>query len=73
MNFIKNNSFIVSLIAFCVLLTFFALVGEEDEEAVIVIHQGDTLWSLAAKYKGDIPHEQWIASVMDANNLHKVY
>lgn len=71
MNFIKNNSFILSIIAITALLTFFACMtlGNEEENAIIIIHKGDTLWSLADQYKGNIPHEQWISSVMDANGL----
>lgn len=73
MNFIKNNSFILSIIALSAIL---ALIGglslsKEENHATIVIHQGDTLWTLADRYRGDLPHEQWIASVMDANDLQQ--
>ncbi|MFC4411025.1 LysM peptidoglycan-binding domain-containing protein [Chungangia koreensis] len=72
MNFIKNNSFILSIIALSAILTLIAglVMGEEEPNKTIVIHQGDTLWTLAEQYKGDLPHEEWIASVMDANDLH---
>ena len=73
MNFIKNNSFIISIIALSAILSLIAglFLSEEEEHATIVVHQGDTLWTLAEQYKGDLPHEQWIASVMDANDLHQ--
>jgi LysM repeat protein len=72
MNFIRNNSFILSIIALSAILTLIAglVIGEEESHKTIVIHQGDTLWTLAEQYKGDLPREEWITSVMDANDLH---
>lgn len=73
MNWIKNNPFIsllVGVIFSCTL--FFVLFAVEQEESYneIFIHDGDTLWTLSDKYRGNTPKQDWISEVMLANNLN---
>lgn len=73
MNWVKNNPFIsllVGVIFSCTL--FFVLFAVEQEESYneIFIQDGDTLWTLSDKYRGNTPKQDWISEVMLANNLN---
>ena len=73
MNWVKNNPFIsllVGVIFSCTL--FFVLFAVEQEESYneIFIYDGDTLWTLSDKYRGNTPKQDWISEVMLTNNLN---
>jgi LysM repeat protein len=72
MNWIKKNQFISLLIGVIIGCTlFFAIFTVEQEESYneIYIKDGDTLWTLSDRYRGDLPNHEWISEVMVANNL----
>lgn len=72
MNCVKNNPFITLLIGVTLSCTlFFVLFSVEEEHSYneIYIENGDTLWTLSDKYRGETPKQEWISEVMLANNL----
>ena len=73
MNWIKNNQFISLLIGvtFCCTLFFVHFnVSHEESYNEIYINDGDTLWTLSEKYRGNTPKQDWISEVMAVNNLN---
>ena len=73
MNWFKNNTFISLLLGVILSCTlFFVLTANEQEEShnEIFIKDGDTLWTLSDKYRGNTPKQDWISEVMLANNLN---
>lgn len=73
MNWFKNNPFISLLLGVILSCTlFFVLTANEQEEShnEIFIKDGDTLWTLSDKYRGNTPKQDWISEVMLANNLN---
>lgn len=69
---IRRNSFIVLLFSFVLLLSFVTILSHNSEKmdvSYIHIEQGDTLWSLAESYSGNIPHQEWIETIMETNDL----
>lgn len=47
------------------------ITSQTNESNVeITVQSGDTLWTLSEKYKGNLPHSEWITAVMNANNLN---
>jgi len=72
MTYVKNNPFISLLtgVIFCCTLTFLLFsVEEEHTYNEIYINNGDTLWTLSDKYRGNTPNQDWISEVMLANKL----
>lgn len=67
----KNNYIFVLLTVFLiiVMLIFITDQGDTTYENIEVKH-GDTLWTLAEKYRGNISHNDWIAKVKGENNLN---
>ncbi|MFD1928618.1 LysM peptidoglycan-binding domain-containing protein [Sporosarcina siberiensis] len=71
MTFIKNNSYLLLVIALCITFTFIGTnkIGSEPAFEEIIISEGDTLWGLSVYYSENTPKKQWIQKVMDLNNL----
>lgn len=72
MAFIRKNSFIIFLLSFVLVLSFGNILSHKSTQtnvSYVDIEEGDTLWSLAASYSGNVPHLEWIEEVMDANGL----
>ena len=74
MEWLKNNHYIILLCGlFMLLFTIFAWRAPDDVTFnEITIAHGDTLWSLAAQYRGNMSSERWIEIVMIENNLENV-
>ena len=73
MNWIKNNQFVSLLIAVTFASTLFFVLGSVNQEESyneIYIKDGDTLWTLSEKYRGNTPKQDWISEVMIVNNLN---
>ncbi|RXH52934.1 LysM peptidoglycan-binding domain-containing protein [Kurthia gibsonii] len=71
MKWIKNN---VMVICFSVVVLLF--VGNVVRDTIAKTHvteiritEGDTLWSLAQKYSGDMKPQKWMNQVINENNL----
>ncbi|GED18438.1 MULTISPECIES: cell division suppressor protein YneA [Kurthia] len=71
MKWIKNN---VMVICFSVVVLLF--VGNVVRDTIAKTHvteiritEGDTLWSLAQKYSGDMKPQKWMNQVINQNNL----
>ncbi|MFC5558761.1 LysM peptidoglycan-binding domain-containing protein [Ureibacillus thermophilus] len=58
--------FIVSLL----IIAYIFITDEDFSYEQITIQEGDTLWTLADRYKGDMTKEQWIRLVTAENNLN---
>lgn len=71
MTWLKKNNYIVLLFGVFVLLFTIYTWKTPDNLAYeqIQIEHGDTLWSLAEKYRGQMSSEQWIEIVMVENDL----
>lgn len=67
----KNNYIFVLLTVFFIIVMFILITdhGDTTYEKIEVEH-GDTLWTLAEKYRGNISHNDWIAKVKGENNLN---
>ncbi|WP_342509621.1 LysM peptidoglycan-binding domain-containing protein [Sporosarcina sp. FSL K6-2383] len=74
MTFIKNNSYILLLIALCM---GFAIIGttkslKEHTITEITVMEGDTLWGLALHHAENTSKDQWMKEVMRLNDLPTV-
>lgn len=73
MNWVKNNSFIsllLGIIFSCTLCFVIFAIEKEESFNEILILEGDTLWTLSDKYRGNTPKQDWITEVMITNNLN---
>ncbi|MGB5947352.1 cell division suppressor protein YneA [Paenisporosarcina sp.] len=73
MNWFKNNPFIsllIGVIFSCALVFVLGVAEQEESHNEIFIKDGDTLWTLSDKYRGNTPKQDWISEVMLANNLN---
>lgn len=73
MSWIENNRSLIKVL----LLAFIFIVGYliiTDHDVAtygkVEVQHGDTLWSLAEKYKGSMSTTEWIQAVKKENNLH---
>lgn len=71
MTFVKNNSYLLLIIALCITFSFIGTkqIGSEPAFEEIIISEGDTLWGLSVYHSEDMPKKQWIQKVMQLNNL----
>lgn len=70
MNSLQKYNYIKIL--FAVTLFIVAYIYITDDKTTyeqITVQQGDTLWSLAERYKGNMTTEQWIQKVKSQNNI----
>ncbi|MFC3211368.1 cell division suppressor protein YneA [Planomicrobium okeanokoites] len=73
MAYIRRNSFVFLFFTLVLILSFYSALSHNSEEAHMVqlkIEQGDTLWTLADEYSGNIPHHEWIDGIMKENKLN---
>lgn len=71
MKWMKDN---VMVVCFLVVVLFFvgSIVHDTIEKSNVTeirITEGDTLWSLAQKYSGDMKPQKWMNHVINENNL----
>ncbi|MFD1030924.1 cell division suppressor protein YneA [Metaplanococcus flavidus] len=72
MTFIQKNSYVFGFFFLILILSFYYVLSHNNNQAHTVqmkIEQGDTLWTLADEYSGNIPHHEWIDEIMRENNL----
>ncbi len=73
MNWLQKNSYIVVLfVAFFVMGAFLLITdnGETTYEQIEIQH-GDTLWTLAEQYRGEMSIQEWIKAVKSENSLNE--
>lgn len=73
MTYIRRNSFVFLFFTMVLILSFYSAFSHNNDEAHMLqlkIEQGDTLWTLADEYSGDIPHHEWIDEIMRENDLN---
>ena len=66
MKFIKNNSYLLLVVAVCILFTLIGLskMSNDMEFDKVVVVEGDTLWAYSLKYAtGNIPNDKWIKDI----------
>ncbi|KGR89311.1 hypothetical protein CD30_17275 [Ureibacillus massiliensis 4400831 = CIP 108448 = CCUG 49529] len=71
MKWLQKNSYITVLFTTFLLIAAYVVVTDEGETSYeqIEVQHGDSLWSLANKYKGDMSLHQWIETVKVENDL----
>lgn len=72
MAFIQKNSFVFGFFILILLLSFYYVLSHNNHHAHTVqmkIEQGDTLWTLAGEYSGNMPQHEWIDEIMKENNM----
>ena len=72
MTFIQKNSFIILFFTLILLLSFYTIFSNNDEQSQmsqVKIEDGDTLWTLAETFSGNTPHHEWIDEIMEENQL----
>lgn len=72
MTFIQKNSYLTAfflLVLLVSLYTIFSYHSNETSMSQVEIKEGDTLWTLAESFSGDVPHHDWIAAIMEENGL----
>ncbi|WP_140422895.1 cell division suppressor protein YneA [Ureibacillus manganicus] len=71
MNWLKKNSYIKVLLTAFLLIAGYVLITDDGETTYkqIEVQHGDSLWSLAEKYRGSTPTHEWIKTVQIENNL----
>ncbi|WP_139991839.1 LysM peptidoglycan-binding domain-containing protein [Kurthia sp. Dielmo] len=61
---------ISAIVVWSMLLTIHGLFDTTDF-GIIQVKDGDTLWTLAERYKGDMDREDWILSVKRENAIYE--
>lgn len=71
MNWIKKNQNTTLLIVFVMIGMSILLLSNRDTTKYtnIEVHEGDTLWSLSVRYKGNLSTDEWVSVVKNANNI----
>lgn len=72
MAIIQKNSFIALFFALILFLSIYTVLthsSSESQASSVEIEEGDTLWSLAESFSGEIPHHDWIDEIMKVNGL----
>ena len=71
MEWIKQNNYVVLLLAITVAFVGYLYITDEKIEQYehITIEQGDTLWSLAEHYRGKMATKDWVTFVKKENDL----
>jgi hypothetical protein len=72
MPFIKNNSYLLLVVAVCIIFTIIGMSKVENDITFekVVVSEGDTLWGYSAKYAtNNVPADKWIKDIIDLNNL----
>lgn len=72
MPIIKNNSYLLLVVAVCIIYTIIGLSKVENEVTFekVVVAEGDTLWGYSSKYAtSNVPADQWIKDIINLNNL----
>ena len=72
MPFIKNNSYLLLVVAVCIIYAIIGLskVENDVEYEQVVVAEGDTLWGYSVKYaNSNVPADQWIKDIINLNNL----
>lgn len=71
MSWLEKNSYIKILFIVSLLIIVYIYITEDRKTTYepITIQYGDTLWTLAERYKGDMSKEEWIHKVILENNL----
>ncbi|MFY3792785.1 cell division suppressor protein YneA [Ureibacillus sp. MALMAid1270] len=72
MKWLEKNSYVkVLLTAFLVIAGYIFITDEGNTTyEQIQVQHGDSLWSLAEKYRGNMPTHEWIKAVKLENNLN---
>ena len=71
MNWLQKNNYIAILFGVTLFIVGYLLITDDGNTAYneIKIEHGDTLWSLAERYSGEMSHIDWIKTVRTENNL----
>ncbi|WP_172369645.1 cell division suppressor protein YneA [Sporosarcina jiandibaonis] len=72
MQFIKNNSYLLLVVAVCIIFTMIGLNKAEKDVPFekVVVAEGDTLWDYSVKYANNsVPADKWIKDIINLNNL----
>ena len=71
MEWLKQNNFVALLLAITVAFVTYLYITDEKIEKYehITIEQGDTLWSLAERYRGKMATKDWVSFVKKENDL----
>lgn len=70
MSWIQNNSLVkVLLLSFIIIVAYLIMTKNDVTYGTVEVQEGDTLWTLAHKYKGSMSTSDWIESVKKENNL----
>jgi LysM repeat protein len=72
MQWIKKHGGLMCAVALCMYSLFLVvkLLLPSPDLGTIKVQQGDTLWSLAEQYKGDMSRSEWIGQVKRENGLY---
>ena len=75
MDWLQKNNYILVLLTVFFIIVMFLLITDNGETTYekIEIEHGDTLWTLAEKYRGSLSHNDWIAKVKGENDLKNEY
>lgn len=71
MAWLQRNHYLKVLIIVSLIIIAYIFITDEGELTFeqITIKEGDTLWTLADRYKGNLTKEDWIRMVAVENNL----
>lgn len=71
MSWIQNNSLLkVLILSFIMIISYIVITDNGDVTyGKVEVQHGDTLWTLAEKYKGTMSTTEWIETVKKENNL----
>lgn len=71
MNWVKRNQNTALFMVFAVIFMAILLLINRDTTTYtnIKVQEGDTLWSLSDRYKGDLSNAEWVRLVKNENNI----
>lgn len=72
MTFIQKNSYLTAFFLLVLLVSIYTIFSHNSSETTmsqVEVREGDTLWTLAESFSGDVPHHEWIEEIMQENGL----
>ncbi len=72
MKWLRKNSYVMVLFTTFLVIAAYVLITDEGNTTYkqIEVQHGDSLWSLAEQYRGNMPTHEWIKTVQEENNLN---
>lgn len=71
MKILKNNFNLILFFALFIMVNILIMnkLKQDNQYEMVIVTEGDSLWTYAEMYANDVPYDRWIEEVMKMNNL----